>query len=415
MKNTLRHLLAVTSDPCVPKLLWRQLVELRTQHEALGGYDAYKAGSELLWSVGDLFLSRMDHERRALFYDERFGRLLKELILDKLPAPIALSLETIKMHAMSQFAGVPTPEDFKVAFRQFVGLIVMDLTHNLFGAMIEMEVEGAWSCHVDYIYETGSIAETCGFGFVVSWEDTGSMESSDRVIVTPTIAITFGSEHGLTDDQEEKLTQCLSSTLESFRLLSCVLNGSKYGRTEELTQKNIGPFLTRSLYASDPRTASGDAFGCRLYSAMQRIIEADSTDDVGLKGRLSMSAVEALLCSGCPDVQELCLNAAAVLEPDALKRQDVVRRLTELHESCARLSEFAQDSTEIANRARVLAAAVLFTVCDWLDHADRLGTAPTFESFSLELSNCLSQGEPVVGIRRTLQAFSVLTTTPDDD
>jgi len=325
-------------------------------------------------------------------------------VIDKLPQPAVIVKEDV-LESIAEHLVLPDGGSFEQAYPQFV-LSVLDRLvppQTTYGAGLRNTSSERIDIGMTAApFEEESIVAELPSGFKifcdeVRWKDGGfdstlvvsvqgvcSARALDRAskqffeIMRALVPFFFRQEMGKSTDADDDsdTTSAVRNTV-LVRLQKCL-----------------------TMYFA-PESTKGTFQGRRIRNAVRLLIESDRQvhDAVGLS--LSFAAIEALLGEKTEGIaEELSRKAATLLVPNADNRRAAIKAIKRMYDHRSKLLHGERLIVEPHARddVRVLAAAVLRGVLDWLHFAARFGEPDAEASkFFVDLQEASDTGRLFVG------------------
>ncbi|HNY80314.1 MAG: HEPN domain-containing protein [Sedimentisphaerales bacterium] len=209
---------------------------------------------------------------------------------------------------------------------------------------------------------------------------------------------------------QSEMTHLLKSIVKSVSLLEPCSDGWEPGEPLDggltaLDEDTLGDqesFVRACLDAFYSKPAEKDAIDGHIRNAVHLLMESDTKSNDALGLALSVTAMEALLCSGSESiVKSLSENIASLLEPDLGRRfgaEEFVKDVYNARSKALHGKELKKDEPK-REQARLLAAGILRAMIRRCDFMRKAGyKCETLEGFLKELRKGKYQAGQTVGV-----------------
>jgi len=319
--------------------------------------------------------------------------------------------------ALEQLSGAFTLEELRAATQRFWACVARDTfycTEDVNTCDVDVDIgDFFWPMIEEDEFVIRSIAEKCEpiwrseHGFWLTLTESGSSiqamlvgQLSDRAlqhassVMRRLIASASVSLHLIYCDPQQGV---------SFGLVPFVVDLDAVAG--DLASPQNGFFRSILDFYFYPPAKKTAPFEQRLRNAVHLLVEADDQSSHAVSLALSFGAIEALVCGNSSGiVDELSRHVAALIQPNALDRPDVIKSIKRLYDirSKAMHGERLDGDDDSRWKARMLAAAVLKAATEWKEHVERMGKELERREFLDELREIAITGGPMVGVSTQL-------------
>jgi hypothetical protein len=354
---------------------------------------------------------RMEFDIYRTFASAELESIFQTHLLDSFAFPPITSSE-LRDIAIAQLSGASASEEFVVAIDRFC-VCVSQATYYSNDDLNVKDVEsdtglGYWWGKSDDM-ELKSLVEDCkpiwrsNHGFWLTFVDKtvgfkavvwGKLSDLALERVSSVIGRLLPSACNTL-----QLIHCNPLCKDTFHCVPFEVDLSGVSRDLVATENGfLSSILTHYFLPPAKKTSS---IGQRLRNAVHLLVEADNQPNESISLALSFAAIEALVCEKSDGiVDELSRNVAALLQPIAIDRPSVIKAVKQLYNirSKALHGDRLDDDRQSRWKARMLAAAVLRGVTEWMDHVVKVGAEPNRVEFLDELRTSAMTGHQMVGI-----------------